>query len=142
MKRTHPTILNPIHYEHVRYPIGPFEPLLYASRARQVSVCCTYQGGSLTRHLRIFAAHISFPFVSSFAYPVIVFDKNLSYLLQLHMYTFAHKKKREQHRDAFIRTRVFIFGHKVFKGEANILSALMSLAQADFSSSTCFVYIC
>lgn len=48
------------------------------------------------------------------------------------MYTFAHKKKKEQHRDAFIHTRVFIFGHKVFKREANILSALMSLAQADF----------
>lgn len=94
MKRSHPTILNPIHNENVRQPSDHLNIYFMHLCARQASVCCTYQGGSLTRHLRIFAAHLSFPFVSAFTYPILVFDKRMSYLLQPHMYTFAHKKKR------------------------------------------------
>lgn len=140
MKRTHPTILNPIHYEHVRYPLD-HSNLYFMHLAPDRLLSAVHIRAAASRGILGFSQHISHSLLYQISHIQSLCSTKTCHIYSSYICIPLHIKKKEQHRDAFIRTRVFIFGHKVFKGEANILTALMSSAQADFFEYLFLLYL-
>lgn len=141
MTRSHPTILKPIHYENVRHP-SDHSNIYFMHLAPDRLLSAVHIRAAASRGMYGFSRHISHSLLYQISrIQIFVFDKRMSYLLQPHMYTFAHKKKKRSCIETPSFTEVcsypvigFFQGRHLGSDiwEVILLSALMSLIQAIF----------
>lgn len=115
MKRSHPTILNPIHYENVRQPSNHLN-IYFMRLAPDRFLSAVHIRAAASRGIYGFSRHISHSLLYQLSHIQSLYSTNVCHIYSSHICIPLHIKKKELHRDTFIHTGVFISSHRFFKG--------------------------